>query len=248
MKNLVKRSGYILDLKNNIWRSPNYEGIGYSDGDEVETRIASIIEQASDITVLSTELRQHCTDWPSLYHLSSTRANLIRPFESILSGSVLEIGAGCGAITRFLGECGANVLALEGSPRRAAIARSRTRDLENVTVLAERFDQFQSGRKFDVITLIGVLEYANLFTSGENPHLEMVRRVRSMLKSNDNSDRKSIRTEIFCGSSGRPSRAANDRNRRALPQRSAANFWTQSFGGHLETCWIPSRRIFRAIS
>ena len=184
MKNLVKRSGYILDLKNNIWRSPNYEGIGYSDGDEVETRIASIIEQASDITVLSTELRQHCTDWPSLYHLSSTRANLIRPFESILSGSVLEIGAGCGAVTRFLGECGANVLALEGSPRRAAIARSRTRDLENVTVLAERFDQFQSGRKFDVITLIGVLEYANLFTSGENPHLEMVRRVRSMLKSN----------------------------------------------------------------
>jgi len=128
-------------------------------------------------------LRQNLFDWPSLYHLSGTRANILRPFQRTLAGAdVLEIGAGCGAITRYLGECGTNVLALEGSPRRAAIARSRTRDLENVTVLAERFDRLQCDCKFDVITLIGVLEYANLFTSGENPPLAMLERVRSLLK------------------------------------------------------------------
>ncbi|OGR00344.1 MAG: hypothetical protein A2505_08420 [Deltaproteobacteria bacterium RIFOXYD12_FULL_55_16] len=182
MKTLVQQYGYVLDLVNKIWTNPTYEGIAYSDGDEVETRIASVIQQALDITVLSTELRQHCTDWPSLYHLSGTRANILRPFETILKGDVLEIGAGCGAITRYLGECGANVLALEGSPRRAAIARSRTRDLENVTVLAEKFDEFQCDHQFDVITLIGVLEYANLFTSGENPPLAMLERVRALLK------------------------------------------------------------------
>ena len=176
MKVLVQQSGYVLDLANNIWISPSYEGITYSDGDEVETRIASIIQQTTDISVLSTELRQHCTDWPSLYHLTGTRANIMRPFEKILKGDILEIGAGCGAITRYLGECGANVLALEGSPRRATIARSRTRDLENVTVLAEKFDQFQCEHQFDVITLIGVLEYANLFTSGENPPVAMLKR------------------------------------------------------------------------
>jgi SAM-dependent methyltransferase len=182
MRTLVQRFGYVLDPTNKIWIRPTFGGISYSDGDEVESRIASVIDKASDISVLSTELCQHCTDWPSLYHLSGARANILRPFNDILNGDVLEIGAGCGAVTRYLGEYGANVLALEGSPRRAAIARSRTRDLDNVTVLAEKFDEFQFDHQFDVITLIGVLEYANLFTSGENPALAMLERVRTLLK------------------------------------------------------------------
>ena len=182
MKLLTSKSGYQLNSQTNIWLRPDYLGIAYSDGNEVEQRIAAIIEQASDITVLSTVLRQHCTDWPSLYHLTSARANILRPFEPDLRGNILEIGAGCGAITRYLGECGGKVLALEGSPRRAAIARSRTRDLPNVTVVSDKFDQFQSDQKFHVITLIGVLEYANLFTGGETPALSMLQRIQSMLK------------------------------------------------------------------
>lgn len=182
MTNMLLTSSYIFNQELRIWAKPGFAGINYTDGNETEQRIAGAINQASDISVLSTELRQHCTDWPALYHLSSTRANIMRPFENVLKGDVLEIGAGCGAITRYLGECGANVLALEGSPRRAAITRSRTRDLENVTVLAEKFDQFQCDRQFDAITLIGVLEYANLFTTGENPPLVMLERVRALLK------------------------------------------------------------------
>ena len=182
MKSEILTSVYIADAKRGIWSRPGYMGIAYSDGDEVEDRIAEIINQATDITVLSAELRQHCIDWPSLYHLSGTRANILRPFDASLSGDILEIGSGCGAITRYLGESGANVLALEGSSRRAAITRSRTRDLENVTVLAEKLDQFQSDCRFDVITLIGVLEYANLFTTSENAALAMLQHVRSLLK------------------------------------------------------------------
>lgn len=176
------KTGYILDVVTGIWSRQDYTGIAYSDGDEVEQRIASIINEASDLGVLSSELRQHCADWPSLYHLSGTRANILRPFENDLHGDILEIGAGCGAITRYLGECGGNVLALEGSPRRAAIARARTRDLQNVTVVSDRFDLFSADQKFDAITLIGVLEYANLFTLGEKPALNMLGRVRALLK------------------------------------------------------------------
>jgi GT2 family glycosyltransferase/SAM-dependent methyltransferase len=184
MKKLVQQLGYVLDEARNIWLSPNYEGIAYSDGNEVEARIADVIQNATDISILTTEFRRHCVDWPSLYHLSGTRANILRPFENNLKADVLAIGAGCGAITRYLGECGGNILALEGSPRRAAIARARTRDLENVIVLSERFDNFRCSRKFDVITLIGVLEYANLFTAGDNPPLAMLGYARSMLKPN----------------------------------------------------------------
>ena len=183
MKTLLKNAGYILDESTNVWLNPSYKGIAYNDGDEIETRIFNIIKNATDISTLSTELRQQVTDWPSQYHLTSARANILRPFEQTLkNANVLEIGAGCGAISRYLGECGAQVLALEGSPRRASIARSRTRDLDNITVLAEKFDQFKCDDKFDVVTLIGVLEYANLFTPGDNPALIMLQRVRQLLK------------------------------------------------------------------
>lgn len=180
----LQKAGYIFDSEKQIWCRPNYASIDYSDGDTIEAHIAKIIAQATDISVLSPELRKHCVNWPTLYHLSRTRANLLRPLAKLMVGDVLEIGAGCGAITRYLGECGANVVALEGSMQRAAIARSRTRDLDNVTVVAEKFDNFVCDQKFDVITLIGVLEYANLFTTGENAALTMLTRVRELLKPN----------------------------------------------------------------
>ncbi len=173
--------GYVFDQTTRIWVREDYAGIAYNDGDEVEQRIAQIVSQANDRSALSAELRAECTDWPTLYHLSPERANLLRPLEPTLKGRVLEIGAGCGALTRYLGECGGTVLALEGSPRRAAIAAARTADLENVTVVSESFDKFNYQEPFDVITLIGVLEYANLFIPGPSPALALLERARSLL-------------------------------------------------------------------
>ena len=136
----LAQAGYELHRPESIWRRPGYAGIAYSDGDAIEERLGAVIARAADRTVLSTELAAQVTDWPSLYHLSGSRANVLRPFAGLLEGKdVLEIGAGCGALTRYLGECGARVLALEGTPRRAAIARSRTRELDNVTVVSDRF-------------------------------------------------------------------------------------------------------------
>ena len=155
MKQALKKEGYLLDSDSNIWYKSNFSGIVYTDGDSVEKRIANVIKNAIDLSVLSDELREYCIDWPSTYHLSCARANLIRPLEHLLKGDILEIGSGCGAITRYLGEAGGNVLAIEGSLQRAKITRSRTRDLENVTVLAENFNNYQSNKKFDIITLIG---------------------------------------------------------------------------------------------
>jgi len=182
MIEFLQQAGYVLHEVSDVWQRPGYDGIAYSDGDAVEARIRRIVDEARDLSVLSDELRARCTDWPSLYHLTSLRANLLRPFSHCLQGDVLEIGAGCGAITRFLGECGGQVLALEGTPRRAGIARSRTRDLRNVTVLTESFERFACARQFDVVTLIGVLEYANLFIQSEAPALTLLQKVRSLLK------------------------------------------------------------------
>lgn len=180
--NTLEQHGYTKDRDTEVWVRSDFGGIAYSDGDSSETELAKIIREASDVSVLSDELPQYCTDWAKLYHLSAVRGNILRPFEHLLKGRVLEIGAGCGAISRYLGECGAELLCLEGSPRRAAIAASRTRDLDNVTVLAERFDDFKVDVQFDAVTLIGVLEYASMFSNAENPALAMLKRIRQLLK------------------------------------------------------------------
>ncbi|KWR74839.1 MULTISPECIES: methyltransferase [Pseudomonas] len=174
--------GYVFNESLRLWSRPDYPGIDYSDGDAAEQRLARIVGSANDLSTFSSELRNQCLDWLTIYHLSSQRGNVLRPFERQLKGRVLEIGAGCGAISRFLGENGGQILALEGSPRRAAIAASRTRDLENITVLAERFDDFHCGEQFDAITLIGVLEYASMFSTGDTPALNMLSKVRQLLK------------------------------------------------------------------
>lgn len=179
----LDKYGYNLDAGTGVWVRSDYQGIAYSDGDNSENELAKIVREAKDVSVLSSELPQYCTDWPKLYHLTSSRGNIFRPFESLIKGkSILEIGAGCGAISRYLGEAGATLLSLEGSPRRAAIAASRTRDLDNVTVLAERFDDFKLDQQFDVVTLIGVLEYASMFSADADPAFGMLNRVRKLLK------------------------------------------------------------------
>ncbi|MFM0381938.1 class I SAM-dependent methyltransferase [Paraburkholderia dipogonis] len=175
-------AGYVFDDALRVWRRDSAELFAYSDGDDVEQALATILRDANDLSVFSPELAVHCTDWPRRYHLNAARANLLRPLAHRLTGDILEIGAGCGAITRYLGECGGNVLALEGSQRRASIAALRTRDLPNVTVLNDRFDGFKPGRAFDVVTLIGVLEYAALFGATDNPVHSMLEAVRGMLK------------------------------------------------------------------
>ncbi|GAA0701444.1 glycoside hydrolase family 99-like domain-containing protein [Dyella marensis] len=180
----LRSAGYVLDAEHRVWSHATRPAkpFAYSDGDEVEQRIRHAIASSSDVSLFSTELERHQIDWPSVYHLSADRANLLRPIGKLFAGArVLEIGAGCGAITRYLGECGAQVLALEGSPRRASIAASRCRDLPGVTVMNDRFDALETDAKFDVVTLIGVLEYARMYTAGEDPIAETLRRAHQLL-------------------------------------------------------------------
>lgn len=175
-------NGYLKNSQTGVYHSESYTDIAYNDGDESETRIFNAIKNAADIDSLSDELETHCIDWPSNYHLSKRRGNLLRPFSpQFKNKTILEIGSGMGPITRLLGESEARVLALEGTMRRAHATRLRTRDLENVSVVSEKFEDFRTDIKFDVITVIGVLEYSNLYSSAENPHLDLLEKCFDML-------------------------------------------------------------------
>lgn len=153
----------------------------YSDGEAREARLLAALRACRDVSCASPELRTHIDDWPSEYHFSPARHNLLRGFSLGAGDRVLELGAGCGAITRFLGESGASVLAVEGSYRRAEIAAERCRDLPNVRVACDNLASFETAERFEVVTLIGVLEYARRFIEAPDPVLECLRRARSWL-------------------------------------------------------------------
>lgn len=150
----------------------------------MENRLLEVIRSCHDLSCVSAELQAHVTDWPSEYHLSSARHNLLRPFPFSPADRILELGCGCGAITRYLGESGARVVALEGSQRRAVIAQERCRDLPNVTIQCSNLMDYRTDERFDYVTLIGVLEYAPIYIHADDPVLACLQHARSFLKEN----------------------------------------------------------------
>ncbi|MCC7240620.1 MAG: hypothetical protein IT180_01735, partial [Acidobacteria bacterium] len=124
------------------------DDLAYSDGDEVEHRLLDLVRGASNVSLHSPEIAAAITDWPTRYHLSAGRAHLLRPLAHLLADRTLEVGAGCGALTRYLGELGGEVVAVEGSRRRAEITAARCRDLRNVAVFHDRFERFETASRF----------------------------------------------------------------------------------------------------
>ncbi len=76
---------------------------------------------------------------------------------------MLELGAGCGAITRWLGEHCGEVHAIEGDRERARVARARCEDQANVHLYAANYSGLDEREAFELVTLIGVLEYGHLY-------------------------------------------------------------------------------------
>ena len=153
----------------------------YSDGD-VEALIYAQLKAATDRACGSPELAALATDWPRQYHFAPQRADLLRPLSHLLRGSVLEVGAGCGAISRFLGETAQEVVSLEGSLRRAVIARTRCQELDNLQVVCANAMDFAPMRRFDAVLLIGVLEYSRCFVDAPDPVQAMLEHCRKFLR------------------------------------------------------------------
>ncbi len=172
---------YLWDEQLHLFRRFTAQEFSYSDGKEVEQRLLSIVSSAADRGTFSAELLQAITDWPTEYHLSRARHCLVRPLEIRSGDRVLEMGCGCGAITRYLGEIGATVVAVEGSLDRARVAAERCRDLPNVRLFVDDLLRFETDQSFDFVLLIGVLEYAPLFSEQEDPVGHYLRSVSRFL-------------------------------------------------------------------
>ena len=141
------------------------DALPYADG--AEDALLDVMRQVDDRRAGSDELVAHVVDWPTRYHLTRLRANLLRPLSIPAGARVLDVGAGTGALSRYLGEQGLQVTALEGSLARARVAAARCADLPDVEVVCGPVAELDDPDGFDVVVVCGVLEYAHAVIGGE---------------------------------------------------------------------------------
>jgi hypothetical protein len=176
--NEVRINEFLQDNYGVYVSSAAKDDFGYSDGAEHEDFILAALASTRDVSLYSEELRSMIKDWPSEYHFSMERHNLLRHVIIRPEMSILELGCGCGAITRQLGESGAKVTAVEGSLRRARSAAARCRDLENVKVYCSNFQDVEFTEKYDLVTLIGFSNTA-LSISNQKTQLKSVLKLQA---------------------------------------------------------------------
>lgn len=153
--------------------------LGYADG--AEGRLAEIVGGATDLSSASRELADQATDWATSYSLVPSRANLLRSVDLRPDMRVLEIGCGCGPITRYLGERAGLVDSIEPMQARATVARLRTRDLDGVQVYVGTLDDVPAEPTYDVVVVVGVLEYVGGGAKDRRPYLDFLTQCRDVL-------------------------------------------------------------------
>lgn len=124
-------------------------------------------------------------DWAVLYHLSCIRQNILAGTGMNKDDTVLEIGAGMGAITGKLCELAKSVTCVELSKKRSEINAYRNRNFDNLKILVGNFQTVEANleEKFDVVTLIGVFEYGSSYIDSAEPYKDFLNIAMSHVKS-----------------------------------------------------------------
>lgn len=152
----------------------------YSDG-EIEDEMLDIAKNVpvSEYNRVIAERKS----WAILYHFSNVRENIVQSMPITKEDSVLEIGAGCGAITGVLARMAKNVDAVELSMKRSLINAYRHQEADNITIKVGNFQEVEQHleKKYDVITLIGVFEYACSYIDSEQPYAEFLEIIKKHL-------------------------------------------------------------------
>ncbi len=153
----------------------------YSDGDNIENFLLELFERNPSTQEIEDILANN-PSWAIKYHLSKDRENLLNWFPFEKDSNILEIGAGCGAVTGALLREHTTVTSVELTKRRADIIRKRYKEYKNLQVLNGNIHKQTLKEKFDYATLIGVLEYAGRFTNDQHPFVKMLEETRRLIK------------------------------------------------------------------
>jgi SAM-dependent methyltransferase len=178
--------GFSHNAQEDLWVADGFTSLGWADGGEAY--LQAVLENADAISDYPVELARFIQDWPSRYHLSHLRVNFLEAVRPLLDSTwkALELGGGTGIVTKWLARAVGEVDVLEGSLQRARVNRIRTRDDKNVRVLVGDMVASPYPGKYDLATLIGVLEYtqAQPDTTRRQACLDLLRKIRGSLAEN----------------------------------------------------------------
>lgn len=149
----------------------------YSDGD-VEDEILRIVKETDDYD----KILSQCDEFAVYYHLAKEREFIAEVMEISKQDDVLEIGAGCGAVTGALADRARHVHCIDLSKKRSLINAYRHKDYRNISIQVCNYEDSVHIRKYDVITLIGVLEYAGYYIHAQDPYVAFLTDIRQKLK------------------------------------------------------------------
>ncbi len=151
----------------------------YSDGD-IEDTLLDIVKNTASEDYNS--VIKEKSSWPVFYHLSPIRGNCVEWLDIDKNMSVLEIGSGCGAVTGTLAKKAGSLTCIELSKKRSLINAERNKEFDNIEIIVGNFKDIDLKNKFDMVTLIGVLEYSEGYIGGKTPYEDMLSRCFSYLK------------------------------------------------------------------
>ena len=145
----------------------------YSDGESIELEILNIAKNYPED--LSQDYIADNNNYTINNTFSSVRQNILNWYPFTENADILEVDAGMGAITGMLCDKGRSVTAIEMNPRRADVIKARYPERNNLTVINEDISSWKTDKKFDYIILIGVLEYAGVFSDAKDPYQEFLK-------------------------------------------------------------------------
>jgi SAM-dependent methyltransferase len=143
-------------------------------------RLEAFLKDVEDLSTLSPELLERGLDEDFWYHVTPFRSAHIRALELPAGSRVLEIGCGAGNLTRYLGERGFQVVALETSEALVECARARCRDLSNVEVVHGFVESVVADERFDFVICIDPLLVTSEYY---NPGVQLFALCRNLLKA-----------------------------------------------------------------
>ena len=152
----------------------------YSDGD-IEDSMLEIVKECKDEYELEERL-MHENEWTYLYHFSKIRHNVLDWYDFDKDKTILEIGAGCGAISGLFCRKTKKVTAVDLSKRRSMINAYRNKQYDNLEILVGNFEDIEFKEKYDYVSLIGVLEYSIYYINSDDPFTDMLKKVKTLLK------------------------------------------------------------------
>ena len=152
----------------------------YSDGEKIEQRMLEIAKEFPED--MSQDYIANCSEYTVNNTFSSVRQNILNWYSFNKDASILEIGAGMGALTGLLCDRAKRVVAVEMSSARAEVIKARYPERKNLEIINEDILKWTTKEKFDYVVFIGVLEYAGVFSDDDNPYENFLIKAKKFLK------------------------------------------------------------------